>query len=134
VALRLEGAVIGHAFPTGDLFREAVVRAWVEGAPATLRTQTLSRRYGATVHGRRTEVADSRVPAPGDGPAREVTLRLPALPAGAEIHWAVDHLRMSPVLATRLGINDARNRTPVARGVAYVLGAPSGDARTTPPP
>jgi hypothetical protein len=45
VSLRLEGGVIGHAFPTGDLFREGEVRAWVEGAPATLRTQTLSRRY-----------------------------------------------------------------------------------------
>ncbi len=134
VSLRLEGGVIGHAFPTGDLFREGEVRAWVEGAPATLRTQTLSRRYGATVHGRRTEVADTRVPAPGGGPAREVTLRLPALPAGTEVRWAVDHLRMSPVLATRLGVGDAQNRTPVIRGVVYVPGAPSGDARTTAPP
>lgn len=134
VAMRIEGAVIGHAFPTGDLFREAEVRAWVEGAPATLRAQTLSRHYGATAHGRRTELADTRVPAPADGPAREITLRLPALPAGAEIHWAVDHLRMSPTLATRLGVTDAQNRSPVLRGAVYVPGAPRGDARTTPPP
>lgn len=134
VTLRLEGDRIGHAFPTGDLFREAEVRAWVEGAPATLRAVSLARRYGATSHGRRTEVADTRVPAPGDGAARALTLRLPALPAGAEVRWAVDHLRMSPALAARLGVDDAANRTPVQRGRVYVPGAPSGDARTVAPP
>ena len=37
-------------------------------------------------------------------------------------------------LATRLGVGDAQNRTPVIRGVVYVPGAPSGEARTTAPP
>lgn len=134
VTLRIEGATLGHAFPTGDLFREAEVRAWVEGAPHTLRTVSLARRYTAADHGRRTERADTRVPAPGDGPARTVQLHLPALPAGQALRWAVDHLRMSPGLALRLGVDDARNRTPVRRGVVYVLGAPSGEARTIPPP
>ncbi|MFO0626129.1 MAG: hypothetical protein U0325_10975 [Polyangiales bacterium] len=46
----------------------------------------------------------------------------------------MDHLRMSPRFAVRLGVDDARNRTPVRDGTAYVPGAPSGDARTTPPP
>lgn len=134
VRARLEGGVIGHAFPSGDLFREGAFSVWIDGDPATLRVERLARRYGATPSGRRREVDDTRVPAPGDGPARDLSFTLPDAPGGARVRWSLDHLRMPVDQALRHRVADADNRTRVAEGSAYVPGVRSGEVRTTPPP
>ena len=84
--LHLKGADIGHSLPTGDMFRQLVVRAWLDGHPDNEAEEVLRRWFApvrrvtaggtvAYVHGER---ADTRVPPPGDGRARTVELRLPA--------------------------------------------------------
>jgi hypothetical protein len=107
---------IGHAFPTGDLFRQAELTAWIDGDETTQRVARLTRSYGATATHRRTQSADSRVPPPAPGAAREVTLTLPPLPPGARLRWTFDHLRMPTEHALRQSIAPSLNRARVAEG------------------
>lgn len=88
VRLVLRAGEVGHAVPTGDVYRRLEVRAWVGGAPGTLRRATLAREFDPAPDGLH-ERADRRVP---PGGSRVVELRLP-VPEGAEpreIRWAVE--------------------------------------------
>lgn len=104
--LRLRGANIGHALPTGDMFRQLVVQAWRADRPDRVAEQVLRRWFaperrvtddGAIhyVHGQR---ADTRVPSPGTGRDRVVELKIPgATSVGRDadavdadsVHWRI---------------------------------------------
>lgn len=80
---------VGHAVPTGDLYRNLEVRAWPSGAPSRARLETLSRRLAIGPGGPH-EVGDVRVPPTG---ARLVTLELPAAET-SRVAWSIDWLAL----------------------------------------
>jgi hypothetical protein len=92
VKLTLEPGWVGHAVPTGDLFRRLVVEAEVVvgGEVAARDERALGRRF-AGQHGPRTPIADERV---GPGPAA-VELELGAAAEGRPIRWRVRHERVA---------------------------------------
>lgn len=104
VRMYIRGADIGHALPTGDMFRQLVVQAWLAGSSGTMSApenldsraspaQLVLKRWFAPVrqlaadgsvryvHGQR---ADTRVPPPGPGQVRVVELTLPTLPSARQ--------------------------------------------------
>lgn len=88
VRLTLRAGEVGHAVPTGDVYRRLEVRAWLVGAAGSLRRATLSRVFRAAPDGLH-ELADRRVPAAG---SRLVELALP-VPDGVdptEVRWAIE--------------------------------------------
>lgn len=115
VRAALRPGAIGHAFPTGDLFRQAELTAWIDGDETTQRVARFTRSYSMR-SARRHQSADSRVPPPRGDAAREVTL---TLPAGPRVRWTLDHLRMPTEHALRQGVPVDRNRTRVLDG--YVI-------------
>ncbi len=120
VAVTFHPGRIGHAFPTGDLFRRAELKAWLEGSEEPPVVFPLARTFrdriedcvpdpqggpckplpeGQVLRVRRQSV-DTRVPPPGSGPpaVRRATIRLPAAadaPRGiSRIRWTFDYLLM----------------------------------------
>lgn len=87
VRFTLRAGDVGHAVPTGDLYRNLEVRAWPVGAPARGRSVTLSRRFENAALGPH-EVEDVRVPPTG---ARTVTLELPS---SSRVAWSIDWLAL----------------------------------------
>jgi hypothetical protein len=121
VDVTIAGAEIGHAFPTGDVFRRAVLRvATASGANATIEMQRWLAR-SITEDGEdllvRT-VDDTRVPAPGQGVLRE-TLHLPDTAATA-VTWELVLHRLPPERAGERGLDAAIVTRPVARGEVTV--------------
>lgn len=86
---------VGHAFPTGDLFRRLTVAAEVVGedhAVLARAEQHLARHFGATRVGLavlRTQVRDDRVTR-----ERAVNLELGPEAAGEPLHFAVTYERV----------------------------------------
>jgi hypothetical protein len=116
LTLVLAADKIGHAFPTGDLYRSLEVTAAVAGH---VRTRALLGRVYRVVEGKdasgkavsvRRETRDDRVPPSG---SRTVTLLLHAA-AGETIEWAIAHLRTPPAIAAMDGV--AVDATEVSRG------------------
>lgn len=119
VTATLAAGEIGHAFPTGDMFRRAVftVRAGRASAHDELR-----RYFAATLtgDGRRHllgEVEDTRVPAPGAGPARQLRFVLEDATA-TTVEWQLDLFRLDPRDAKARSLDDAAVRVRVAAGSA----------------
>jgi hypothetical protein len=126
VKLTLTAAEIGHAFPTGDMFRRVEVRAVALDAKgrtiATAEPVALQRRFED--HPRdasaddlmfsRVEAEDSRVPPPGLG-ARTVALALPRA-ARARVVWSVVYQRMSTPMASAFGVEQVLDEIVVAKG------------------
>jgi hypothetical protein len=119
---------VGHAFPTGDMFRRVEVRAWREqgGRRVSAAPVVLARSFhdvprdpfGGDVGFMRVEAEDTRVPPPpprgqGDG-ARAVTLALPRGPG--RLHWQVAYQRMSTPMASAFGIDQVLDEIMVAEG------------------
>jgi len=105
VAVTLEGADIGHSFPTGDVFRRAVLRVSTpNGVSAELEMQRWLARTadeeGEASHVR--TVDDTRVPPPGQGVLRE-TLHLQDAEA-TEVVWEVVLHRLPPARAAAAGL------------------------------
>ena len=89
VRLRLRAsAEVGHAVPTGDMFRRLEVRVWPRGAPERAETQWLRRRFRVDRAGWH-QSSDTRVPARGE---RVVEV---ALPRAANYEWSI-HLWLLP--------------------------------------
>lgn len=88
VRLTLEPGIVGHAFPTGDLFRRLVVRAEVVGGRGADQ-RVLARHFGRDT---RTELADDRV---GVGGPRVVALGLGAAAEGRPIRWSIRYERVA---------------------------------------
>ncbi|MBT9555822.1 MAG: hypothetical protein IV100_07325 [Myxococcales bacterium] len=116
---------IGHAFPTGDLFRRAELKVWVDGLPAASATHPLARTFrdftepgpkGEPVRVRR-QVLDTRVQPPGIGAPSWRTLVIPGahiqgalaaaglktLPEMATLRWTFDYLLMPTPVAASAG-------------------------------
>jgi hypothetical protein len=116
LTLALTSDKIGHALPTGDLYRTLVVAAEVAGRVRD--RATLARVYrisqGRDAHGApvevRREVRDDRVL---PGAPKVVVLRLRAA-AGERIGWTVTHLRSPPAIAQQEHVDVGA--TEVARG------------------
>ncbi|MEZ4453333.1 MAG: multiheme c-type cytochrome [Nannocystaceae bacterium] len=92
VRLSLEPGAVGHAFPTGDLFRRLVVRAEVVGGRARAE-RILTRHFGADT---RTLVVDDRVGAQEDEGGRVIVdLELGEAARGRAIRWQLRYERVA---------------------------------------
>jgi hypothetical protein len=118
VRIELAPGAIGHAFPTGDLFRRAEVRAvpidpaghvLAEGSTAVLgRTFAPHRVGGGSVV--QVQTADTRLAEP-----RAFVLAVP--PATRRARWQIVWQRLPPSLAARLGLVMTEQEAVVLEGV-----------------
>lgn len=119
---------IGHAFPTGDLFRRAELRVWVDGDEASTQTLAMARMFSPVLEhdprGRpvfvRRESGDTRVAPPGVG--RVIPTELRFATRATRLRWRLDHLLMPSPLAASQGFGDPRVRTLVAEGTLDLPG------------
>jgi hypothetical protein len=118
VRLSLAPGAIGHAFPTGDLYRRAEVRAApIDTAGHVLAagsSEVLGRTFGPKRIGREVVVraprSDSRLTEPR-------TLALP-VPAGTRrARWQIVWQRLPPELAAHLGMVMSEHEVVVLEGV-----------------
>ncbi|MFO0614976.1 MAG: multiheme c-type cytochrome [Polyangiaceae bacterium] len=83
---------LGHAFPTGDLFRRVEISAWVADDPSNKAVRFLARHFGAEAAGMgRKLLSDDRV---RDGGAK-ILLELGAASAGKPVAWSVRYQRVA---------------------------------------
>jgi hypothetical protein len=117
VTVTLSPGEIGHAFPTGDMFRRAVLT--VSSGEVT-RQQVLRRIFGPTLTADERghllgEIEDTRVP-----PGRPARLRfdLPVAPTGEvnAIEWTLDLYRLDPEDAARRGLPTSTIKALVQSG------------------
>lgn len=113
---------IGHSFPTGDLFREAILRVWTEEAEADCAEYKLKRWFADRMEEgadgqlvtTRVELDDTRVPPPGAGPPRQIELRLRS-PAARSVGWSLDlYARDLSIVRAESGVGGER----LAQGVS----------------
>ena len=126
VDVTIRGDRIGHAFPTGDVFRVAVLELRVgDGSPVQI---DLQRHFaltldddGADHHVR--QVDDTRVPPPGVGVLQERVL----LPSGSgdRVSWTLRLYRLPPATARARGLDDHVAGQLVAQG-SIPIAAPAG--------
>ncbi|MEM6993311.1 MAG: hypothetical protein AAF721_22555 [Myxococcota bacterium] len=121
VEVSIAGGRIGHAFPTGDVFRQAVLEVRTsDGAAAEFSMQRWLARTadpdGLATHVR--TVDDSRVPPPGRGVVHE-TLVLPETGA-AEVTWSLELRRLPLGRARSRDLAPQQVVVPIAQGRAPV--------------
>ena len=119
VTVSLATARVGHAFPTGDMFRRLEVRARVVGeGGAKAKPAVLARRF-VMVPGpdgpRRMQTGDDRLPATGE--AREVQLPFAEAVAEQSVRWEVAYQRMDAGMAAAWGVDPAADEVIVAEGM-----------------
>ena len=138
VVLSLESGKVGHAFPTGDMFRRLEVRAFGIDAKgqvvSTAKSVELARVFRDVPRDpdstrdlghQRVEIADTRLGPPGTRTAtRTITLRVPAA-KGLRVRWEVAYQRMMHPLAQSFGLNLLEDEVIVAKGL-LPLRAPTG--------
>ncbi|APR79651.1 Cytochrome C553 [Minicystis rosea] len=139
VTLTLQSALVGHAVPTGDLFRRLVVRTFLvpdahHEAPLE-RPVVLARRFlDVPIHRdrpiemarQRVEVADTRLAPPGQpGSERRLRFAIPPEQRGAAVRWEVVYQRMSDDVASSFGIVQAADEIVIARGLVPARGSVS---------
>lgn len=118
VRLSLAPGAIGHAFPTGDLYRRAEVRAAPIDAAGHLLTagssEILGRSFGPARLGRdvvvRVQRSDSRLAGPR-------TFVLPVPPETRRARWQIVWQRLPPELGARLGMVMSEHEMVVLEGV-----------------
>jgi hypothetical protein len=127
VTLALSAGEVGHAFPTGDMFRRLEVRAEAIDAAgrvvARAEPEILARTFtdvprdphGSELTFQRVQSSDTRVPAPGLGP-RHVELLMPRAPKGTRLRWSVVYQRMSTPMADAFGVSQVLDEVVVAQG------------------
>lgn len=121
VEVALQGKQIGHAFPTGDVFRRGVLRLSTRGGATE---QLVLQRWlartadpdGEDSHVR--TVDDTRVPAPGAGTWVE-TLELHD-PQADTVEWRLELQRLPLARGRARGLADADVVVHVREGVAAV--------------
>jgi hypothetical protein len=116
IAVTLRTGAVGHAVPTGDMFRrlEVRARAGTDAAPPAI----LARRFRFVdgPEGReRRQIGDERLPA--SGAPRVVTLAFDAPIAAREVRWQVVYQRMAEDMATLFGVDPAADEIIVAEGI-----------------
>jgi hypothetical protein len=121
VDVRLRGRDIGHAFPTGDVFRRArLVLRGDDGSEAKLDMQRWLART-ADLDGRDSHVRtldDTRVPPPGQGVVED-TLTL-ADATAETIAWTLELHRLPLPRARARGLADELTRVVVAHGTLHL--------------
>lgn len=125
VTVEIAPGEIGHAFPTGDMFREAVLTV---RAGAAHGREVLRRYFAQTITADRRghllgQVDDTRIPPPGTGPAPRFEFELDD-PHAAEVTWSLELFRLPPAAARRRGLDDAAIRVPTSSGRLPI--APAG--------
>lgn len=123
VLLTLVADGVGHAFPTGDVYRALEVRVWAPGREAEAVTQRLTRRFARGADRLRREVLDTRL-VPGE--PRRVALHVPGANL-TELRWSVALLRLPPERAARMRV-EAPPR-PLREGTVRVRGASTASSR-----
>jgi hypothetical protein len=117
VTLSLAAARVGHAFPTGDMFRRLEVRARaVDATGATVATAppvVLARRFGRH-RAERVQIGDDRLPA--SGAAREVALVFADPVSAREVRWEVVYQRLDATMARAFGVDTRADEVVVAEG------------------
>ncbi|MBL4686803.1 MAG: hypothetical protein JKY37_19555 [Nannocystaceae bacterium] len=121
VHVKVTARRIGHAFPTGDVFRRAVLSVRTDGgAQASVSMQRWLARTadddGQASHVRTVE--DTRVPPPGRG-AFEDTLHLGESET-ASVHWALTLYRLPLARARKRGLSASQVAVPIAAGTVAV--------------
>jgi len=121
--LSLRAGAVGHAVPTGDVFRrieltavalDANDRVVAEAEPVVLQRE-FANHLGDQGADRR-PIADRRVPAPGGDPAREVALRFPIDTSGYRARWRIHYKRMEPAMYEVFGMDEHADAVLMAEG------------------
>jgi len=116
--LDLALGTIGHAFPTGDLYRQVEVRATAlnsQGKPIGQRSsQILQRKFGPAVEGPNKTVPIEREDARLTGPKVVV---LPLAKGTKEVHYEIVWQRMPPEMAKKFGLNMNNQEMVVLEGI-----------------
>jgi Cytochrome c554 and c-prime len=127
VDLTLTAAQVGHAFPTGDMFRRVEIEAVAIDAADKIVAQAepvlLERRFadrprnpgGRDLGFQRIEVSDTRVPPPGTG-VRRVQMQLPASASRDLVRYRVVYQRMSTPMAAAFGVAQVLDEVVLAQG------------------
>ncbi|MCB9658696.1 MAG: multiheme c-type cytochrome [Polyangiales bacterium] len=117
VRVTLRTRDVGHALPTGDIFRRLIVRAEL-GAESM--SSELRRHFGTSHVGDAlvtTEIDDTRLM---PGRPRVVTLHLPPVPDVHAVRWSVSHARLDLAVARARGLPLGSVQTVFRSGEAPV--------------
>jgi hypothetical protein len=130
LSIELSAGRVGHAFPTGDMFRRLEIRAEALDAEGkvvmTAPVVHLARKFRdvpaaeGSLEIRRVEIADTRVPPPGKG-SRRVSLCFPSSTERLSVRWIVAYQRMDHAMAASFDVEQARDEIVVARGLVPPL-------------
>jgi hypothetical protein len=121
IELSLRPGNIGHAFPTGDLFRRLELRACVDqgGREICAPPAHLGRQYRVqtTPQGPlRIPIADTRIAAPGSAPPRTVRLPFDLDVSQLPVRWSVVYQRADDAMAKVFGLEQKLDEITVASG------------------
>jgi hypothetical protein len=121
IEVTLRAADVGHAFPTGDLFRRLELRACAahEGGETCAAPAHLGRQYRVRVTAQGTErvpIADTRVAAPGTAPPSTVRLLFDRDISKLAVRWSVVYQRADDAMAKVFGLDQKADEISVASG------------------
>ena len=122
IEVTLRPGNIGHAFPTGDLFRRLELRACVDrgGREVCAPPAHLGRKYRVqtTAQGTlRIPIADTRVAAPGTAPPSTVRLPFDFDIEGLPVRWSVVYQRADDAMAKLFSLDQKTDEITVSSGV-----------------
>jgi hypothetical protein len=121
IEVTLRPGNIGHAFPTGDLFRRLELRACIDqpGREVCAPPAHLGRQYRVqtTPQGTlRIPIADTRVAAPGTAPPSTVRLPFDINISKLPVRWSVVYQRADDGMAKLFGLDQKTDEITVASG------------------
>lgn len=124
VVVTIDANRVGHAFPTGDMFRRLEVRAESRDARSEVvarhRPVILARRFAdvprssSTLESQRVQTSDDRVKPPGAGAPRRITFTPSA--GAISLHYQVVYQRMSTPMARSFHVEPVLDEVVVAEG------------------
>ena len=126
IELTLRPGDIGHAFPTGDLFRRLELRACVDqaGREVCAPPAHLGRKYRVqtTAQGTlRIPIADTRVAPPGTAPPSTVRLPFDFDIERLPVRWSVVYQRADDSMAKLFGFDQNSDEITVASGIVNAV-------------
>ncbi|MFO0660799.1 MAG: multiheme c-type cytochrome [Polyangiaceae bacterium] len=144
---RLESAWVGHAFPTGDMFRRLQFRVYAVDATGgktkllarpidlarTFRDVPLHPDSNVDFSTQRVEGHDHRLGPPGTShDHRDLHVDLREAEALARVQWELVYQRMMTPLAESFGINQVEDELVLASGTLESASPPSTSASAAP--